>query len=130
MKVIEPEFRLGSNWQELADLFGYEIGKHDQDWTYTIAEPERIDDYIKVYGIEVTNDDTKFSLMEMIIQSLTEQENEKIMLEKWKLVAPILNNDFDLHKFTIYYWCCWKDKNINDCWSVTPLMRKFWVNKK
>ena len=71
MKITEPKFRCGGNWQELADLFGYEIGQHDQDWTYTIVESDRIDEYIQAYNTKVTNEDTKFSLMEMIIQSLT-----------------------------------------------------------
>lgn len=130
MEIKEPEFRCGGNWQELANLFGNKIGENDQDWTYTIVESERIDEYIKAYYTKVTNKDTKFSLMEMIIQSLTEQENEQIMNEKWKLVEHILNNDFDLHKFTIYYWCCWDNNDINDCWAVTPLMREYWINKE
>lgn len=130
MEIKEPEFRCGGNWQELANLFGYEIGQNDQDWTYTIVESERIDEYIQAYDTKITNDDTKFSLMEMIIQSLTEQENEKLMNEKWKQIEFILNHDFELHKYTIYYWCCWENDDINDCWEVTPLMREFWMNKK
>jgi sulfur relay (sulfurtransferase) DsrC/TusE family protein len=130
MKIKEPEFRCGGNWQELADLFDYEIDKHDQDWTYTIVESDRIEEYIQAYDTKVTNEDTKFSLMEMIIQSLTEQEDKKLMEEKWKLVKPILNKDFDLHEYTIYYWCCWDNDNIDDCWEVTPLIREFWIKKK
>ena len=130
MEILEPEFRCGGNWQDLADLFGYEIGQHDQDWTYTIAESDRIDEYIQAYDTKITNEDTKFSLMEMIIQSLTEQGNEKLMNKKWQQVEPILNNDFDLHRYTIYYWCCWENDDVNDCWQVTPLMREFWINRK
>ena len=129
MDRIEPKFRCGGNWEELAELFSYEIGIHDQDWTYTIVEPDRIDEYIQAYDTKITDEDTKFSLMEMIIQSLTEQENEKIMQDKWKQVEPILNTDFDLHKYTVYYWCCWENEDVNDCWQVTPLMREFWINK-
>lgn len=130
MEIKEPEFRCGGNWQELADLFGYEIGEDDQDWTYRIVESERIDEYIQAYDTKITNDDTKFSLMEMMIQSLTEQENEKLMNEKWKQIESFLNDDFELHKYTIFYWCCWENENINDCWDVTPLIREFWMNKK
>ena len=130
MKIKEPEFRYGGNWHELADLFGYKIDIHDQDWTYTIVEPDRIDEYIQAYDTKITNEDTKFSLMEMIIQSLTEQKNEKLMKEKWKLVKPILNKDFNLHEYTIYYWCSWDNENIDNCWEVTPLIREFWVKNK
>lgn len=130
MKVKEPKFRCGGNWQELADLFKYKIDEKGQDWTYTIVEPERIEDYIQAYDTSVRNEDTKFSLMEMIIQSLTDQENEDIMMEKWKKVKVLLNKDFDLNKYTIYYWCCWDSDDLDDCWEVTPLMREFWLNKK
>ena len=129
MEIKEPKFRCGGNWQELADLFGYEIGQNDQDWTYTIVEPERIDEYIQAYDNQIINEDTKFSLMEMIIQSLTEQENIQLMSDKWNKVQSILNKDFDLHKYTVYYWCCWENKDVDDCWEVTPLMRSFWINK-
>lgn len=129
MEIREPEFRCGANWQELADLFGYEIGIHDQDWTYTIVEPHRIDEYIEAYDTHVTNDDSKFSLMEMIIQTLADLKNENLRNEKWEKIFPILNRDFDLHQYTVYYWCCWDNDDINDWWNITPLMRKFWVEK-
>ena len=127
MEIKEPEFRCGGNWQELADLFNYTIDKHDQDWTYTIVEPERIDEYIEAYDTLVTNPDTKFSLMEMIIQSLTEQESDKIMEEKWGKVNPLLKKDFKLNQYTIFYWCLWGNDDLDDCWRITPLMRKFWL---
>lgn len=129
MEIKEPKFRCG-NWQELANLFNYKIGKHDQDWTYTIVEPQKIDDYIQAYDTSITNENTKFSLMEMIIQSLTEQVNEEIMNLKWKKVKEILDRDFDLHKYTVYYWCCWDNGDVDDCWEITALMREFWINKK
>ena len=130
MEIKEPEFKCAGNWQELASLFGYEIEIYSQYWTYEIAEPERIDEYTRAYDTTVTNGETKFSLMEMIFQSLTEQKDEKKMEEKWDQVKSILNENFDLHKYTIYYWCCWENEDINDCWEITPLIRDFWINKK
>lgn len=130
MEIIEPEFRCSLNWEELASLFDYKIDKNDQDWTYTIVEAERIDEYIQAYNTTVTNEDSKFSLMEMIIQSLTEQETDDLLKSKWKIVQEILTKDFELNKYTIFYWCCWDNKNIDDCWRITPFMREFWLNRK
>ena len=124
MEIQEPEFRCGDNWEELATLFHYEIDKNDQDWTYIVAESERIDEYIQAYDTTVTNEDTKFSLVEMIIQALTDQASNEIMKEKWKTVRELLDKDFELNKYTIYYWCCWDNDDINDCWEVAPLMRE------
>lgn len=129
MEIKEPEFRCGGNWQELAELFNYKIDDNEQDWTYTIVEPERINEYIQAYDTKIINEDTKISLMEMIIQSLTEQESEILINEKWIFIKLLLTKDFDLHKYTIFYWCCWENEDINDCWSITPLMRELWLNK-
>lgn len=129
MEIKEPEFRCGGNWQELAEIFGYQIDKQDQDWTYTIVESERINEYIEAYDALVTNEDSKFSLMEMIIQALTDQGSIKLINKSWIRVKKLLDKDFDLHKYTIYYWCCWEEKDINNCWEVTPLMREFWINR-
>ncbi len=129
MEIEEPEFRCGRNPKVLADLFNYKIGAQDQDWTYTAAEPERIDDYIRAYDNKIKDDDTKFSLMEMVIQSLTEQHSDEVMILKWAEVKELLTRDFDLHKYTIFYWCCWDNEDVNDCWKITPYMRELWRNK-
>lgn len=129
MRFKQPVFRCSKNWDELAKVFNYKIDKHEQDWTYTIVENHRIDEYINAYDTIITNDDTKFSLMEMIIQSITDQPTNELMKIKWKLVKVLLEKDFELHKYTIYYWCSWQNKNINECWDVTPLMREFWISK-
>ena len=129
MKIEEPKFRCGKNWQEIATLFNYIIKDCDQDWTYTIIEPHRIDEYIAAYGTIITNNDTKFSLMEMIIQSLTEQATDELLNDKWTKVENILEKDFILHQYTIYYWCCWDNNDIEDCWRITPKMREFWLEK-
>ena len=129
MKIKEPGYRFGDNWEELATLFNYTIEKHDQDWTYTIAEPERIDDYIQAYDSIITNEDTKFSLMEMIIQALEDQRSNELIKSKWPLVKNLLLKDVELHQYTIFYWGCWDKENIEDCWLVTPLFRALWLNK-
>ncbi|WP_109831819.1 hypothetical protein [Reichenbachiella versicolor] len=129
MEIIEPKYRFGGNWEELATLFNYTIDSLSQDWTYEIAEPERIDDYIQAYNKEIKNEDTKFSLMEMIIQALEDQGSIELIKLKWALVKPLLLKDFDLHQFTIFYWSCWDNENIEDSWVVTPLFRELWLNK-
>ncbi len=128
MKIVEPKYRFGGNWEELATLFNYTIDSPSQDWTYEIAEPERIDDYIRAYDNEVQNEDTKFSLMEMIIQALENQGSIELIELKWQLIKPILLRDFELHQYTIFYWSCWEDE-IEDTWNVTPLFRELWMNK-
>ena len=53
-----------------------------QSWTFIIAETKRLDDYIAAYDTVVTDPDTKFSLMEMILQALFGLNPEEGLLEK------------------------------------------------
>ena len=130
MDIKEPKFRASKNWQELADFFNYEFNISDQDWTYRIAEPNRVDEYIDVYENTIDNEDTKFALMEMIIQSVNDQSSEVLFLRKWSILETLLCRDFELHKFTIYYWCLWKNHEIEDWFQITSKMREIWLNKQ
>ena len=128
-RLSEPEFRCGGGWDILAKKFNYTIDPRDQDWTYTIVEPDRVKEYIREYHKNGFKDDVKFSLMEIIIQSTTDQKSEIQMIEVWKSVKEILLADFELHKYTIHYWCCWDTDEIDDCREITPLMRQLWIEK-
>lgn len=130
MDIREPEFRCGGNWPELAALFNYPIDPNDQDWTYTIVEPDRIDEYIAAYNTTVQNPDTKFSLMEMIIQSVEDQPTATLRYKKWQVVRSLLIEDFTLHEYTIYYWGSWESDNITDAWWISPAMRILWREQK
>lgn len=125
--LSEPEFKYYADWEHLANLFNYEIGKHDQDWTYTISEPERIEEYLDAYD-KIKNKEGKFSLLEMIIQSVNDQSNNDFELY-WNKLLPILEIDFELNKSTIYYWCVWMNSNLEDCFKISEKMREYWLSK-
>lgn len=129
MKIQAPTYRAGGNWQELADLFGYTIDQYAQDWTYTVAEADRIDEYIETYDRSIDDEDTKFSLMEMIPQAVNDQPTPSLTESKWTEVKKLLDKDFALHAYTIFYWCCWENKKLEDCWKISPQMREIWLNR-
>ncbi|MEM6801100.1 MAG: hypothetical protein AAF696_06825 [Bacteroidota bacterium] len=129
MKIQEPDYRFGGNWQELADLFGYTLDKHAQDWTYTIAEADKIEEYVQAYNTSIVHEDSKFSLMEMILQALNDQPTPKLLQSKWLAVKQLLDQDFELHTYTIFYWCCWDNEDLSDGWEISPQMREFWLNR-
>jgi len=111
----------------LAERFNYSIDPEEQDWTYIIAEPERIEDYLRAYE-DLDGKAVKFSLMEMIMQALNGQDEEDFE-NFWEKVKALLDHDFDLHEYTIYYWCIWDNDNLEDCFSISEPMRKYWIKK-
>jgi hypothetical protein len=54
-----------------------------QDWSYEIAESKEIENYFIHYD-EQTDENKKFSLMEMLIQALTDIEDKTDFDENWK----------------------------------------------
>jgi len=127
--VKEPKFRCGTKKaiNELVAQYDYPHEDWMQDWPYEIADPNNIKDYFQHYD-EQTDDDKKFSLMEMLIQALTDVENENDFKKNWILLKKRIINDFKIHECTIFYWCSFGE-NLSDCWKITPKMREIWVEK-
>jgi len=100
-----------------------------QDWSYTAGNPCEIEKYISLYGL-TTDEDEKFVLMELIIQATEDQETEELFAKYWNKIKPILEKDFKIHEYTIYYWSCFDNENINECWKITTFVRQIWnINK-
>jgi hypothetical protein len=128
---MEPTFRCGTRKaiDELAEELNLPNKMTMQDWSYEVANPNDIDKYIFHY-VSTKDDDKKFVLMEIIIQATEEQNTEELFQNYCEAIKPILEADFRLHEFTIYYWSCFDNENLEDCWKITPLIRRIWEDKK
>ncbi len=129
---MKPKFRSGTTKaiKELAEELNLPFDEWMQDWPFEVVNPSDIDKYINHY--KLLNDyDKKFVLLDGIIQSVEEQSNEELFQKYLKIVRQILEKDYDIYEYQIYYWACLEnDKNeIDDCWKVTPMMRDL-INAK
>ena len=129
---MKPKFRNGTTKaiKELAEELNLPFDEWMQDWPFEVVNPSDIDKYINHY--KLLNDyDKKFVLLDGIIQSVEEQSNEELFQKYLKIVRQILEKDYDIYEYQIYYWACLEnDKNeIDDCWKVTPMMRDL-INAK
>lgn len=126
MKVEEPKFRCGTKKaiDELVAQYNYPYAEWMQDWPYEIAEPNEIENYFRHYEEQI-DEDKKFSLMEMLIQALTDIENETDFNKYWKILREKIIEDFKIHEYTVFYWSCFGE-NLSDCWKITPSMRELW----
>ena len=129
---MKPKFRSGTtkSIKELAEELNLPFDEWMQDWPFEVVNPSDIDKYINHYKL-LNDDDKKFVLLDGIIQSVEEQSNEELFQKYLKIVRQILEKDYDIYEYQIYYWACLEnDKNeIDDCWKVTPMMRDL-INAK
>jgi len=127
----EPKFRFVTEKakRELSiDFnFGYDINKSCQDWEWTIGNKNQIEEYITHYINEI-DDDKKFALMEIIIQAIEDQENEKDFDKYSNGIRKLLFNNFLLHEYSIYYWSDFEN-DLNDSWKISKMMREIFQDK-
>lgn len=116
MKPI-PRYGTKQAIDELAEELNLPNEKWMQDWPLEVIEPSDIEIYIGHYE-KLTDGDKKFVLMEGIIVALELQQTEEVFLKYWNKVKPILEKDFDIHEYTIY----WAGGNSR----IGPFMKQLW----
>ncbi|MCP2026625.1 hypothetical protein L1276_001769 [Flavobacterium sp. HSC-32F16] len=127
--MIEPKFRCGTRTaiDKVAKELNMPLDDCMQDWPYEVANSNEIDKYISHY--RRLGDDEKFVLMQAIIQANEDQREEESFLKYWIVIQDLLIQDFHIHEYTVYYWSCFDNENIEDCWKISPFMRELFVKK-
>ena len=125
---MEPTFRCGTRKaiDELSEELNIPHDSSMQDWSYTEGNPDHIEKYISHYSL-TKDDDKRFILMEFIIQATEDQNTEELFLKYCERIKPILETDFKLHEYTIHYWACFNNGNLDDCWKIATIMRQLWA---
>lgn len=131
MNTREPKFRCGTAKAIYSVVIKFNLPHEEwmQDFPIEISDAEKIEDYFGFYD-QVTDDDEKFVLMELLIQATTEQPTSWDLYHSWLELKQRLIQDFLIHEYTVYYWCCFDNKDIEECWSITPYMRELWYQQK
>ena len=91
--------------------------------SYTPGNPDDIHEYLDYYE-QLKDDDKKFTLMEMILDSLAEQPNETEFTRYWQKVESKLIKDYLIHEFTVYYWKDMEKDNFKRSDIMTSKIRK------
>jgi hypothetical protein len=128
---MEPAFRCGTRKaiEELAKELNLPFEDWMQDWPYEVIKPGDIEKYIDHYQL-ITDEDKKFVLMEGIIQATEDQPTGELFIKYWHKIKPALERDFATHEYTIHYWACFDNKDGDDYWNISVLMRQLWAEKK
>lgn len=121
----EPKFRCETKKAIEELIVELDLPENTQDWCWIVAQPKDIEKYIAHYN-SISDEDKKFTLMEIIIQATTDQADEMDFLKYWEIVKSFLKNNFKIHEYSVFYWCCFDNEDVEDCWKITPYMRQLW----
>lgn len=95
------------------------------DWHYAVADPARIEDFVVAYENLSLSDDEKFTLMEVILNSVIDAADMTILENHlWKNIVMLLDNNIALHIYSVWYYASTEQENIEDAWFIAPDMRK------
>jgi hypothetical protein len=124
----EPKFRCGTKEaiEQLAIELDLPYESWMQDWPYEVVNSEHFDKYLSHY-LKTVDEDKKFVLMEMLIQAVNDQIDDKDFTRTWIKLEPLLTKDFKIHEYTVYYWACLDNVDISDTCTITSKMRDVWT---
>jgi hypothetical protein len=129
MKFKEPTFRCPTKAaiEKLATIFSLPIDPYSQDWEWEVADPTRISEFLNQYKIGALTDDEKFTLLEILLQSFEESNFDLNTSMQWHEFLKLVECDFNLHKYTVWYWCSPNAENTDEQWRITPYMREMYA---
>ena len=114
LEELAAELNLRDSIPEWDSMAGY---------SYTPANPADIEQYIDYYSL-IEEEDKKFVLMEMILGANVEQLDETNFIKYWKIVKPILIENYSIHEYTIHYWKDMTEQNFENCKFLSPQLQK------
>lgn len=125
---MKPAFRCGTRkaMDELAEELNLPLEEWMQDWPYEVTDPADLDKYLDHYQT-FSDEDKQFVLMEAIIQATEDQESIESFEISWNKIKPFLEKDFAIHAYTIHYWACFDNDNLEDAFRIAGNMRKLWT---
>lgn len=129
MKFPEPEIRHPT--KEAIDKLAAELKlpNHDgmQDWEWEVADSEKINEFLEVYSLDSINDDERFVLLEMLLQSFEDSSIDLTNDKRWKDLLELIKNYFSIHSYTVWYWCCFETHEKEQWWRISEYMRKIYA---
>lgn len=126
-----PPDRFGTHEAEirLNSILGFEHDPFEQDWKIERSDGTRLNDFVDIYTSHELTEDEQFMLMGLIVASAHDAlDFHGLTSKEWQVVHDLLLANTQLHASTIYYWCCADAKCADECFTLTPLMRRVWLN--
>ena len=95
-----------------------------QDWEYQVADSGRLDEFLAAYESGELNDDERFTLMETILQCFEDLGSSAGFDPRWDRTLEIIDENFELHAHSVWYWSALENDDPEEQWLVTPFLRR------
>ena len=99
-----------------------------QDWAYEVADPKRLAEFFGALDRYELEPDVKFTLMDIIFQSLEESKVDLLNSEIVCGIKTYLKKNYSIHIYQIWYWSSF-DSELTDGFRISPLLRKIWSDE-
>jgi hypothetical protein len=94
-----------------------------QDWPWQVADAQRLDEFLAAYEYGGLNDDERFTLMEMILQSFEDLAASTGFDARWDRALDTIDRNIDLHASSVWYWSALDNDDPGALWLITPYLR-------
>ena len=109
--------------KELAILFQLPYSDVMQDWEWEVAQAAHFDEFLNAYINHELSEAARWSLMEVLIQSVEDMPSNSDLDAAWRKLEPLLKARVSLHGDTIHYWACVETNDPTGFFRVSPAMR-------
>ncbi len=88
--------------KSLSEKLSLPYSSNMQDWECEISDASRISEFLSFYQSKSLSEDELFSLMEIIIWSFIDLDEDLEDNTLWHETLEIINNDLNIHIFTVW----------------------------
>jgi hypothetical protein len=114
----------------LAKRLGLPPPPLDYDWELAVADPTRINEFVALYESGGLTDDERFTLMEVILNSVIDAAHidTSILTSKvWQRILTLLEQNIESHIYSVWYYSDVEQDDVEDSWWIAPFMRPILV---
>ena len=98
----------------------------EYDWRLAVADPARIDEFVALYENGGLTDDERFTLMEVVLNSIIDAVDTDTSILKsdiWQKILTLLEQNIEIHIYSVWYYSDVEQDDVEDLWCLAPFMR-------
>lgn len=122
MKSINIETMLG-----LSKPLGFNFTGREQDWAIEFADYTRVSDFINFMDQRHLSEEERYAVLSLILASYDECLNNGLDADRalWNNIAGLLDKDKEIVSDLLDYWAQYEEKNQEDLFAITSLIREY-----